>query len=133
MFRWKVIYESCRSAPHVIVMGQTKFEDAKFYDQSSPYRLFPFQFIQFTPNTKLITNEVGEHVLLSDVDFRAFVEHGLEKGSSTYLDLKAKHFLFDSNSRTPFELLSIKYRTRKSFLAGFTKLHIFVVTLRCEH
>jgi uncharacterized protein len=33
----------------------------------------------------------------------------------------------------PFELLATKYRTRKSFLAGFTSLHIFVVSLRCEH
>jgi len=26
-----------------------------------------------------------------------------------------------------------QYRIRKSFLAGFTKLHIFVITLRCDH
>jgi uncharacterized protein len=30
-------------------------------------------------------------------------------------------------------MLSLKYRTKRAFLAGFTRLHIFVVTLRCDH
>lgn len=30
-------------------------------------------------------------------------------------------------------MLATKYRTRKAHLAGFTRLHIFVVSLRCEH
>jgi uncharacterized protein len=30
-------------------------------------------------------------------------------------------------------MLVTKYRTKKAHLAGFTKLHIFVVSLRCEH
>jgi hypothetical protein len=30
-------------------------------------------------------------------------------------------------------LLATKYRTKKAFLDGFTSLHIFVVSLRCEH
>jgi hypothetical protein len=47
--------------------------------------------------------------------------------------LKSKHFLRDSSSLTPITLLATKYRTKKSFLAGFTALHIFVVTLRCDH
>ncbi len=33
----------------------------------------------------------------------------------------------------PLELLALKTRTRYSRLPGFTGLHIFVVTLRCEH
>ena len=30
-------------------------------------------------------------------------------------------------------MLATRYRTKKSFLDGFTSLHIFVVTLRCNH
>src|SRR5206468_174650 len=114
-------------------MGQTRFESPDFYRSGRPYDLLPFQFMQFGPQAKLVVNEVGEHLLLSDADFQAFVGHGLNQASDTYFDLKAKHFLFDSDSRAPFDLLAIKYRTKKSFLAGFTKLHIFVVSLRCEH
>jgi len=114
-------------------MGQTNFERAEFYRSGQPYRLLPLQFMQFGPQTKLVVNEVGEHLLLSDSDFESFVGHRLDQTSDTYCDLKAKHFLFDSDSRSPFDLLAIKYRTKKAFLAGFTKLHIFVVSLRCEH
>jgi len=114
-------------------VGQTKFEEADFYRSGQHYRLLPFQFMQFSPGGTLVVNEVGEHLILADVEFKALVAHRLDATSSTYRDLKSKHFLFDSDSRAPFELLTIKYRTRKSFLSGFTKLHIFVVTLRCEH
>ena len=33
----------------------------------------------------------------------------------------------------PLELMAMKVRTRHRLLPSFTGLHIFVVTLRCEH
>ncbi|MGH2638353.1 MAG: His-Xaa-Ser system radical SAM maturase HxsB, partial [Rhabdochlamydiaceae bacterium] len=114
-------------------MGQACFEKPDFYKPKQAYRLLPFQFMDFAPQTKLVANEVGEYLVLGDPDFEAFVSHRLNQTSDTYCDLKAKHFLYDSDSGAPLNLLSIKYRTKKSFLAGFTKLHIFVVSLRCEH
>ncbi|HXJ93206.1 MAG TPA: His-Xaa-Ser system radical SAM maturase HxsB [Terriglobia bacterium] len=114
-------------------MGQTQFQDRERYQPAQSYRLLPFQFMQFGTDARLLVNEVGEHAVIRETDFSAFVRHELRAGSDTYLDLKAKHFLFDSDARAPFELLAIKYRTRRAFLTGFTKLHIFVVTLRCEH
>ncbi|HEX7962738.1 MAG TPA: His-Xaa-Ser system radical SAM maturase HxsB, partial [Terriglobales bacterium] len=50
-----------------------------------------------------------------------------------YQDLKAKHFLSDSYSSVHARALATRYRTRKSFIEGFTKLHLFVVSLRCDH
>ena len=47
--------------------------------------------------------------------------------------MKGKHFLYDSGSTAPLELLATKFRTKKAHLAGFVKLHIFVISLRCEH
>ncbi|MBV9493895.1 MAG: His-Xaa-Ser system radical SAM maturase HxsB [Acidobacteria bacterium] len=99
----------------------------------SGYRLLPFRFLRFDERRTLVVNEVGEPHFLSHEDFARFVEHQLPMDGDAYLDLKAKQFLFDSRSLAPFELLVAKYRTRKSFLEGFTSLHIFVVTLRCEH
>jgi uncharacterized protein len=93
----------------------------------------PFQFLQFDSARKILVNEAGEHLLLSDHDFELFVSHHLDCESEAYFDLKGKQFLFDSNSLVPFELLVAKYRTKMSHLAGFTKLHIFVTSLRCEH
>jgi len=109
------------------------FQSREFYRPAKSYRLLPFQFLQFDSDRKLLVNEVGEHLFLANADFDTFVDRGLDCLSGTYLDLKSKHFLFDSDSLLPFELLAVKYRTKKAHLAGFTKLHIFVVSLRCEH
>src|SRR5437868_8513778 len=50
-----------------------------------------------------------------------------------YDDLKGDHFLADSDSTLYNELLATKYRTRQAHLPDFTALHLFVVTLRCDH
>lgn len=99
----------------------------------SAYRLLPFRFLRFGEERTLVVSDVGEFHFLLNEDFTHFVDHTLPEDSGVYLDLKAKHLLFDSNSRAPFELLATKYRTKKAFLDGFTSLHIFVVSLRCEH
>jgi len=99
----------------------------------SAYRLLPFRFLRLDDCRTLLVNEVGEWLYLAEGDLERFVAHQLDRQSDLYLDLKSKHFLFDSDSIAPFELLATKYRTKKSFLNGFTSLHIFVVSLRCEH
>jgi uncharacterized protein len=99
----------------------------------SGYRLLPFRFLRFDDARTLVTNDAGELHFLANDDFARFVGHELAPESETWLDLKAKHFLFDGDSAAPFELLVTKYRTKKAFLDGFTALHLFVVSLRCEH
>src|SRR5947207_1197658 len=96
------------------------------------YSLLPFRFADLG-GRRVLVNEAGEHYMIGREDFRLLVEHRLPSGSATYLDLKAKHFLTDTGEALPVALLALKYRTKRSFLAGFTKLHIFVVTLRCDH
>jgi uncharacterized protein len=81
----------------------------------------------------LLVNEVGEFLFLEESFFRDLIAHRLPPHHPRYRDLKSKHFLTDGPSNVPIELLATKYRTKKSFLDGFTKLHMFVVTLRCDH
>src|SRR6185503_9549241 len=50
-----------------------------------------------------------------------------------YATLKSKHFLMQTGTVAPLQLLATKHRKKKSFLEGFTSLHLFVVTLRCDH
>ena len=114
-------------------MGQTEFQPREYFESGRQYRLLPFRFMQFSNTQRLLVNEVGEHLFLTNEHFNKFVSFRLDRHSDVYLDLKGKHFLFDSNSTVPFELLALKYRTKKAHLSGFTKLHIFVVSLRCEH
>jgi His-Xaa-Ser system radical SAM maturase HxsB len=96
------------------------------------YRFLPFRFIELDART-VVVNEAGEHLVLDQSTFDQFARKRLQPDTPAYLDLKARHFLTDSDSDLPIRLLATKYRTKKSFLAGFTQLHILVLTLRCEH
>lgn len=102
---------------------------------SSPYNYLPFKFMRFPQKKMLLVNEAGEYKFLSSDDFNRFLNLKLTTDSDAYMDLKAKHFLYDSDRylASVIELLSTKYRTKKSFLRNFTTLHMVVTTLRCNH
>jgi His-Xaa-Ser system radical SAM maturase HxsB len=106
-------------------------------EQFSPpdpgYRLLPFRFLRWSDDDVLLTNDVGEFLVLPESALRDLVAHRLPADSAAFLDLEARHFLASGESDVPLELLATKYRTKKSFLDGFTRLHLFVVTLRCDH
>jgi uncharacterized protein len=112
---------------------QSTFLPKGSFAHRAGYTLLPFRFEEFPPGRVILVNEVGEHLVISEDEFEAFVGGALTVASPLYLDLKGKHLLYDDDVRTPQQLLSVKYRTKKEHLAGFVKLHIFVVSLRCEH
>jgi uncharacterized protein len=97
------------------------------------YRILPFRFMRWGGGRVFVSNDVGEWTFLPDVDFASFAEGRLDRSSAAYGTLKGKHFLTDSSSTLPIQLLATKYRTKHGFLDGFTSLHMFVVTLRCDH
>jgi His-Xaa-Ser system radical SAM maturase HxsB len=114
-------------------MVHPDFRPREAFTQGTTYRLLPFRFTRLASGGVLLVNETGDWITIPPPEFLRFVEGELSRTSGTYFDLKAKYFLFDSDSLVPFEMLATQYRTQKSFLAGFTQLHLFVVTLRCEH
>jgi len=99
----------------------------------SGYRLLPFRFARLDSERYLLTNEAGEPAIVPVETLRALVGHTLSPSAAEYLDLKASHFLQDDSSTLAPELLALKVRTKLRRLAEFTSLHLFVVTLRCEH
>jgi His-Xaa-Ser system radical SAM maturase HxsB len=110
------------------------FYDIDAYgDTARSYDLFPFRFLQLNECQEVLVNEVGEYVIASRGTARAVATRQLVMGSDLYKTLKAKQFIYDADSDPLRDVLAVKYRTKKSFLNGFTKLHIFVVTLRCDH
>lgn len=108
-------------------------EPSAFGGEVSSYRLLPFRFMALDSEREVLVNEAGEHLTVPRGTARRLVKHELESRSDLYLRLRAGQFLFDDRSSPLLDILATKYRTKKSFLDGFTKLHIFVVTLRCEH
>jgi His-Xaa-Ser system radical SAM maturase HxsB len=50
-----------------------------------------------------------------------------------FADLISNFFISEKPIPNLIDVLATRYRTKKSFLDHFTALHIFVITLRCDH
>lgn len=113
----------------------SKFHSRAHFESplSRGYSLLPFRMTHLWETTYVVTNEAGEHLKIDRSDLADFVEHRLDRSNSIYDDLKSKHFLVDQDSTIAPELLGLKVRTKLHRLAEFTSLHMFVVSLRCEH
>lgn len=92
----------------------------------------PFRFERLSDDEVFVSNVAGEWLLLSDAEF-------LQLQSLSFDDpelrrkLAAKHFLTSGDRSVDRRLLALKLATRMRRMTELTGLHIFVVTLRCEH
>lgn len=112
----------------------SKFRPLSAYsDAHSDYRLLPFRFTPLERDRYVLTNIAGEYVVLPRQELVDFVHHRTRAGSITFDTLKSRHFLLDGDSDVAIDLLALKTRTKFERLSNFTSLHLFVVTLRCEH
>jgi His-Xaa-Ser system radical SAM maturase HxsB len=100
---------------------------------SSNYRLLPFRFHRLDERTEILVNECGEFLFAPEGTARKIIRKELPIDSEFYPTLRAKHFIYDDSSSPLLDVLATKYRTKFGFIYGSTKLHIFVVTLRCDH
>lgn len=107
---------------------------AHFAGEARPgYKLLPFKFDALDERRWVVSNLVGEFHVLRRSALEDFIHHRLSQDSGEYAALKSKHFLLDDDSAVALDLLALKTRTRFQRLANFTGLHLFVITLRCEH
>jgi uncharacterized protein len=113
----------------------SKFHPLSEYGQgiTSGYKLLPLRFSPLDPSRYVLTNFVGEHHVLQRDDVYKLIQHKLSHDEPAYNDLKSKHFLVDSDSNVAIDLLALKTHTKYERISNFTSLHLFVVTLRCEH
>jgi len=114
----------------------SKFQPLTFYgsDKTRSYALLPFKFERLDDNRTVITNMGGEFLVLHHAEIGKLVNGTLDPESPAYSTLRARHFLADTlTQKSAIELLALKVRSRYRRLPQFTGLHIFVVTLRCEH
>ncbi len=116
-----------------MTVERSKFKTLDYYADENSYKLLPFKFIPLDTDRYVLTNLVGEYVVVSKDQLNSFTRKTLLQQDELYADLKAKHFLYDYKSDVAVNLLALKYRTKKSKLSSFTSLHIFVVSLRCDH
>jgi His-Xaa-Ser system radical SAM maturase HxsB len=100
---------------------------------STGYSLTPVRFTRLRGSQYVLTNQVGEHIVIDRDDLQRFVNHELDPRSALYNNLKSKHLLVDADSSVGLDLLALKQRTKLHRLSDFTSLHMIVVTLRCDH
>jgi His-Xaa-Ser system radical SAM maturase HxsB len=114
-----------------------KFRDIDQFksNEKSQYYLLPFRFQRITDEKEIIVNEVGDYLILSNGTFEKIVKRQIdkEKDFALYGDLISNFFISEDPIPPLIDVLATRYRTKKLFLNYFTGLHIFVISLRCEH
>jgi His-Xaa-Ser system radical SAM maturase HxsB len=113
-------------------MARSFYPLQNFAPTPSEVSLLPFRFTRLN-GQELLVNEAGEFLFTPEGTVRTMLDGPINVQSTLYKDLKAKHFLYDDASSALLDVLATKIRTKYDHLSGGTKLHIFVVTLRCEH
>ena len=114
-------------------MASVFHEVAHFLPKDKAYSLLPFRFIKLDHARYVIVNEVGEWCVIKRAELEALSRKTLPRESTLYHSLQSKHFLQDADSNVGIDLLTLKARTKRQRMAEFTSLHMFVVTLRCNH
>lgn len=111
-----------------------KFKEIEFYQNiNSKYFLLPFRFHRINDEREILVNEVGDFIVAPIGTATRIVNREIKKEESLYGDLYSNFFISDKPIPDLIDVLATRYRTKKSFLDEFTALHIFVVSLRCNH
>jgi His-Xaa-Ser system radical SAM maturase HxsB len=114
-----------------------KFQDLSFYDHSEAnnYFLLPFRFHRLNNEKEILVNEVGDFLIVPTGTVQKIINRSINKENDAelYGDLIANFFISEDQVPPLIDIYATRYRTKKSFLDTFTSLHLFVVSLRCEH
>src|SRR5580658_7493192 len=103
-----------------------------FYPAEDALELLPFRF-ERTERDYLVSNMVGDFIRLSGDELTRIVELRVRPGDGLYERAYAAHLISGADQKAQRQLLAFRLRSRLAFLRETTPLHIFVVTLRCEH
>jgi len=102
-------------------------------DAAAAVRLLPLRFERLGANRFLVANIVGDLLLLTGEELERVVSLEIRPGDGLYERAFEKLLVAGKNQRSQLQLLALRLRSRMAFLREPTALHLFVVTLRCEH
>lgn len=103
-----------------------------FHNNDKPLQLLPLRF-ERTRGGYLVANLVGDFTRLTEDEFHRLVDLRLKPGDGLYERAYSSHLISRQGQIAQHQLLAMRLRTRMSFLREPSPLHMFVVTLRCEH
>lgn len=95
------------------------------------YFLLPFHF-QPVGHKEILTNDLGDYLIVPRGSVQRIVNREVSPAEELYKDLLASFFISETPVPHLLDNMATRLATRKSFLDGFTALHIFVMTLRCN-
>lgn len=104
-----------------------------FEPDPSTLRLMPLRFERTSSDRYIVANMVGELVTLTVEDFARLVDLQMRPGDKLYEKAFSAHLITNVGDTAQLQLLALRLRSRMAFLRHPSALHIFVVTLRCEH
>jgi sulfatase maturation enzyme AslB (radical SAM superfamily) len=114
-----------------------KFQNLSFYNhqEANNYFLLPFRFHRLNQEKEIIVNEVGDFLVIPTGTTKNIINRNInkQKDSELFGDLTANFFISEERIPQLIDVYATRYRTKKSFLDNFTTLHLFVISLRCEH
>lgn len=95
------------------------------------YHLLPFRFIRLK-DKEIIVNEVGDYLITENHTVSRIVNRKILPDEELYKDLVSSFIISENPIPSLIDNYAIRLRTKKAFLDGFTSLHIFVLTIRCN-
>lgn len=108
----------------------------KSFPSSIPeYKILPFKFDRLEKNNEILVNEVGDYIIVPNGTVEKIVNKRLDPNidMDLYMNLVSNFFISPKTIDPLIDVIATRYRTKKSFLNYFSGLHIFVMTLRCNH
>ena len=111
-----------------------RFSPAEAYCAAGgPIQLLPFRFERTQAGGYIVSNIVGDFTRLTEDEFTRLVDGSFAPGDDLYDKAYASQLITREGQRGQLQVLAMRLRTRLAFLRQPTALHMFVVTLRCEH
>jgi len=109
------------------------FKQAAAFAPAKDLQLLPLRFERLRADRYFVSNIVGEGLLLNREQLDRVVSLDLSRGDGLYERAFENLLVSAKGQRSQLQLLGMRLRSRMAFLQQPTALHIFVVTLRCEH
>src|SRR6266513_1094534 len=110
-----------------------RFQGATAFASATDLQLLPLRFERIHEDRYVVNNLVGDSLLLSRQELDRVVALDLVPGDGLYERAFEKLLISAKGQQSQLQLLAMRLRSRMAFLQHPTPLHLFVVTLRCEH
>jgi His-Xaa-Ser system radical SAM maturase HxsB len=104
-----------------------------FHPEPDRVKLLPLRFERVGRNAYLVSNQAGEIFRFTADEFNNLVNLDFAAGDGLYEKAYAASLIINEGQTATLQTLGMRLRSRMSFLQYPTPLHLFVVTLRCEH